>query len=43
MRILNDAGVADFDPTEIDSALAAHGISMLSLRFNVAVCSWCLV
>ena len=32
MRILNDAGVADFDPTEIDAALAAHGISMLCLQ-----------
>ncbi|HYS35651.1 MAG TPA: NUDIX hydrolase [Pseudonocardiaceae bacterium] len=32
MRILNDAGIADFDPTEIDTALAAHGISMLCLK-----------
>jgi 8-oxo-dGTP diphosphatase len=27
VRILNDADVADFDPTEFDTALAAHGIS----------------
>jgi hypothetical protein len=32
MRILNDTRVADFDTTEIDTALAAHGISMLCLR-----------
>src|SRR6266581_4096496 len=32
MQIVNDAGVADFDPAEIDTALAAHGISMLCLH-----------
>jgi 8-oxo-dGTP diphosphatase len=32
MRILNDADVADFDPTEIDAALAADGISILCLQ-----------
>jgi 8-oxo-dGTP diphosphatase len=32
MRILNDAGVADFDPTEIDTALAAHRITMRCLQ-----------